>query len=375
MKLFEMKWLIAILALATVCGGLLLMLSPTFKGEVFDVYVAHELSDFSALAPIDAHTHVFKEDQRFTEFLRQLNMQVLDICVVDKHDRGFEDAVLENQVAARIKDGAGGRVSWCSTFDPQEFESPHFTDQAIEILNDSFARGAVAVKIYKNIGMELKKKDGSYLMPDDPIFNPIFADIAAHHGTVYMHLAEPTSSWRPLDPENPDYDYYKENSDWYMYAHPERPSKETILAARDRLVSNNPNLLFIGCHLGSMELDVDEIAQRLDKFPNFAIDTAARVVYLAMQPRDKVRAFFMKYQDRILYGTDNELLPWKDTSQTLRGWKRAYFRDYEYFATDGPVKFMGKQYRGLGLPQPVLRKLYHDNVLRWVPGFTAEKSN
>ena len=212
-------------------------------------------------------------------------------------------------------------------------------------------------------------------MPDDTVFNPIFADIAAHRGTVYMHIADPSSSWRPLDPENPDYGYYKNKSDWYMYVHPERPSKEAILAARDRLVANNPNLLFVGCHLASMELDVDEIAKRLDRYQNLAIDTAARVVYLAMQPREKVRAFLMKYQDRVLYGTDNELMPWQDTSQTLRGWQRTYLADYKYFATDGIVEFRGKQYRGLGLPQSVLRKLYHDNAVRWVPGILKELSN
>ena len=205
-------------------------------------------------------------------------------------------------------------------------------------------------------------------MPDDPVFNPIFADIAAHNRTVFAHIAEPTSSWHPLDPSNPDYGYYKDNPDWFMYLHPDHPSKETILTARDRMLANNPKLRVVGCHLGSMEVNVDEIAQRFDRYPNFAVDTAARVVYFMMQPADKVRAFLIKYQDRVLYGTDLDLMPWADTTKQLQHWQDEYRTNWKYFATDEWVEFEGKKSRGLKLPQSVLRKLYHDNAVRWVPG-------
>ena len=229
------------------------------------------------------------------------------------------------------------------------------------------------MKIYKNIGMELKKHDGSYLMPDDPVFNPIFADISAHGRTVLAHIAEPTSSWRPLDPANPDYSYYKDNPDWFMYLHPDHPSKETILAARDRMLANNPQLRVIGCHLGSMEVDVNDIAQRLDRYPNFAVDTAARVIYLMMQSPEKVRGFLTRYQDRVIYGTDLNLMAWSDTSTTLRHWQEEYLRDWKYFATDSWVEYSGKKYRGLKLPEPVLRKLYHENAAHWVTGILGKQ--
>src|SRR5216110_196673 len=93
-----------------------------------------------------------------------------------------------------------------------------------------------------------------------------------------------------------------------MYLHPERPSKERILTARDRMLAKHPTLRVVGCHLGSMETDVDEIAKRFDRYPNFAVDTAARVSYLMLQPREKVRAFLLKYQNRVLYGTDLDVL-------------------------------------------------------------------
>ena len=334
---------------------------------------AIDLTGFSGLAPIDVHGHVFKNDPAFAAMLKRLNLRILDVCVVDKHDRGYEEAAPQNRTAREIMHSTSGRAAWCSTFDPQDFEKPGFASQSIKVLNDTFAEGAVAVKIYKSIGMEMKKHDGSYLMPDDPVFSPILADIAAHGRTVLAHIAEPTSSWRPLDPANPDYSYYKDNPDWFMYLHPDHPSKETILAARDHMLANNPRLRVIGCHLGSMEVDVNDIARRLDRYPNFAVDTAARVIYLMMQPPEKVRSFLTRYQDRVVYGTDLDLMAWSDTSTTLRHWQEEYLRDWKYFATDSLVEYNGKKYRGLKLPAPVLRKLYHENAAHWVPGILGKE--
>jgi predicted TIM-barrel fold metal-dependent hydrolase len=329
---------------------------------------AEGLAGFSALSPIDVHAHVFKNDPALGAFLKKVNLRILNICVVDKHDRGYEEAAPQNEKARAIMKSTGGRSAWCSTFDPADFEKPGFSERSIKHLDDTFAQGAVAVKIYKSIGMELKKRDGSYLMPDDPVFIPILAEIAAHNRTVFAHIAEPTSCWRPLDPASPDYGYYKENPAWHMYLHPDHPSKEAILAARDRMLAQDPRLHFVGCHLGSMEVDVSEIARRFDRYPNFAVDTAGRVVYLMMQPPEKVRAFLIEYQDRVLYGTDLDLMPWADTAKRLEHWQEVFRANWTYFATDEWVEFEGKKSRGLRLPPSVLCRLYHDNAARWVPG-------
>jgi predicted TIM-barrel fold metal-dependent hydrolase len=357
--------------------GFALCISASTSGAFFPFErkgqpATSDLSLFSAVAPIDAHAHVFKNDPAFAAMLQRLNVRILDVCVVDKHDRGYEEAPPQNQKAREIMHSTHGRSAWCSTFDPQDFEKPNFASRANELLNETFEEGAVAVKIYKTIGMELKKHDGSYLMPDDPVFKPIFDNIAAHNRTVLAHIAEPTSSWRPLDPANPDYSYYKDNPEWFMYLHPERPSKETILAARDRMLANNPKLRVIGCHLGSMEVDVDDIARRFERYPNFAVDTAARVIYLMMQPPEKVRAFLIQYQDRVLYGTDLDLMPWSATPSALSHWQQQYLRDWKYFATDEWVDYEGKKYQGLRLPEAVLRKLFHDNAVRWINGIDRD---
>jgi predicted TIM-barrel fold metal-dependent hydrolase len=124
----------------------------------------------------------------------------------------------------------------------------------------------------------------------------------------------------------------------------------------------------VGAHLGSMEVDVDQIARRFDKHPNFAVDTAARVDYLMMQKPDKVRAFLIKYQDRVVYGTDNVLYPSDKTEDVLKEWAARYERDWRYFSGAADVKFDEGTTKGLHLPRDVLRKLYHDNAVKWIPG-------
>lgn len=322
----------------------------------------------SAFVRIDAHAHVFNTAPQFYDMLRRLNLRVVNICVVDKYDRGYEEAEPQHVKALEVFQGSQGRAAWCSTFDPENWEAPGFADRAIALLNRTFADGAIAVKIYKSIGMELKSKAGKYLMPDDPVFDPILDDIEQHDKTLYAHIAEPSAAWRPLDPASPHYSYYKANPDWHMYLHPERPSKEVILAARDRMLKDHPKLRVVGCHLGSMEEDVSEIAKRFDLYPNFVVDTAARVPDLMLQPRDKVRAFIIKYQDRVLYATDLEMPARGDPEEAVKRWEAEYARDWEFFATDQALTYNGRTVRGLALPTSVLRKFYHDNALRWVPG-------
>jgi predicted TIM-barrel fold metal-dependent hydrolase len=117
-----------------------------------------------------------------------------------------------------------------------------------------------------------------------------------------------------------------------------------------------------------MEEDVDEIAKRLDRYPNLAVDTAARVTHLALQPREKVHAFLIKYQDRVLYATDDGWTPGDNVAERVKQWERDLQRDWKHFATTDEVEYMGRRVKGLGLPEPVLRKLYRENAVKWVPG-------
>jgi len=367
------KIIIIIIVAAGVTAAAFRVLRPPIPSIVTAALVdkspdaGDELRAFAAMEPVDTHVHAFRSDPDFTNLLARLHLHLLDICVSDRHGI-YSDLATELARANGFVHGSQGHAQLCVTFDPFDFQQKDFAPRIIKQLRRQFADGAVAVKIWKNIGMELTKPDGSYVMPDDPVFEPIYKAIAADNKTLVAHVAEPSSCWQAPNPDSPDYDYYKENPQWYMYLHPDHPRKEVILAARDHLLAENPKLRVVGAHLGSMETDVDEIARRFDQYPNFAVDTAARMEYLMIAPREKVRNFLIKYQDRVLYGTDLEFLSDESTAEALKDWQETYARDWKFLATDQALDYKGRKIEGLNLPAPVLRRIFHDNAVRWIPG-------
>ncbi len=331
-------------------------------------FTAAELKAFTSLGPIDTHTHIFVTDAEFIGMIRRLNLHTVDICLDDDTDPYLKDLPREIADAKRYVAASQGHSVLATSFNPFLYRDSGFDSSANQQINRDFDQGAVAVKIWKNIGMEIKRPDGSYLMPDDPVFEPIYQDIAAHNKTLIAHLAEPDSCWKPLTPAAPDYSYYVHHPQWHMYGKAGAPSKAAILGARDRILAENPHLRVVGAHLGSMESDFNQLAQHLDRYPNFAVDLAARMPYIIMLPRDQAIAFIRKYQDRLIYATDLEFMPGADTGKTIAQWQSEYARDWKFLATSDLVGYRAKTYRGLNLPQPVLYKLYHANAVHWFPG-------
>ncbi len=331
-------------------------------------FTAGELKAFAALEPIDTHTHAFVSDPAFLALLHRLHMHILDICVIDDHspfERSLEPQLDE---ALAVVHASQGHAALCTTFDPYRFQEPGFAEAAIRQINRDFENGAVAVKVWKNVGMELKNTKGAYVMPDDPLFQPIYRDIAAHHKTLIAHVADPDTIWQPPDPRAPDYSYYMEHPEWYMFRNPHPPSKQAILKARDHLLEMNPDLRVVGAHLGSMEADFSAIARHLDRYPNFCVDLAARMPYVIRQPRAELVAFMTKYQDRLLYATDLGFHPGEDASRVIKEWETTYARDWRFFATSDLLDYEGRRVQGIHLPPSILRKLYHQNALRSIPG-------
>jgi predicted TIM-barrel fold metal-dependent hydrolase len=122
-----------------------------------------------------------------------------------------------------------------------------------------------------------------------------------------------------------------------------------------------------------MEEDIADIAQRLEKYPNFAVDMAARVVHLSRQDREKVRRVILKYPDRFLYATDFVLMTWNDAGKSLRNWQAELERDWKFLATAETVEMQGRKVQGLALPSEVLKKVYRENALHWAPGIVDTK--
>ena len=332
-----------------------------------------ELKSFTSLNPIDTHSHIFVTNKDFIAMIEKLNLHTLDIAVDDDTDPYLKDLPKQISDGLHYVAASQGHSVFCTTFDPYVFQKPGFAQAVVRQLNRSFAHGTIAVKIWKNIGMQIKDAKGNYIMPDNPIFGPIYKDIAAHNKTLIAHVADPNSCWQPPNPASPDYNYYKNNPQWYMYNNPHAPSKEAILKARDRMVAENPNLRVVGAHLGSMESNFPELGRDLDSHPNFAVDMAARMPYVMMLPRRQAIAFIEKYQDRLIYGTDLNFMPGTNPQDKIKQWEDYYARDWRFLATDDSVEYMGKKYQGLDLPQPVLEKLYHANAVQWFPGILGQK--
>ena len=221
--------------------------------------------------------------------------------------------------------------------------------------------------------MDIKDKDGTFVMADNPIFAPVFSYLEKNNITVLGHLGEPKNCWLPLDKMTLDNDkrYFKENPNYHMYLHPEAPSYEDQINVRDRILKKYPNLNFVGAHLGSMEWNVDEIAEHLDRFPSFNVDFAARIGHLQYQSisdREKVRDFMIKYQDRILYGTDLELDKRETDYQVVKlHLHKTWIDQWLFLATDSVIAvddLGGKEVKGLKLPADVIDKIYSKNAMK-----------
>jgi hypothetical protein len=147
------------------------------------------LKAFAEIQPIDAHMHVYKDSLALNTLMQRLKLRMLNICVIDDRDPFFKGLEPQRSDVLGFLHSTGGRAAFCTTFSPYNFEDPGFSERVIRQLDADFAAGAVAVKIYKVMGMEMKSKAGQYVMADDPAFEPIYQHIAAHHRTVVAHLA------------------------------------------------------------------------------------------------------------------------------------------------------------------------------------------
>jgi hypothetical protein len=318
---------------------------------------------------IDTHVHIHRDAPALLAAFKASNWRGLDIVVsgASSDDEAFD---LDERIRAtrQVQRESDGSLAWASTFDARGFEGPGFTERTIAGLRRTFDDGAIAVKIWKNIGMAIKSKGGAFLLPDDATLLPVYEAIQQADRTLIAHLAEPNGAWLPLDANNPEVVYYSKNPQWHMFGREGAPVKASILDARDRILARYPRLRVVGCHLGSDEDNLKQLARRLDTYPNFAVDMAARIRYFAAGDRETVRQFLVRYQDRLLYATDFAYRE-GDAAAAARGMLAMHDNDWDFFAGGDTMEYRGRRTRGLALPDAVLRKVFRENALRWFPGF------
>ena len=345
-----------------------ILISAIFSGCKNDFY---SLKDFQSVLKIDSHVHISGYGGFFEEQAAKDNFILLTLNV----DHSDSTSVIhQHDWALSSIQKHPGKVFYGATFyfDTAGWGTDSWSKKAIAHLNSNISGGAVSVKLWKNIGMTERDKAGKFIMVDDPALKPVIDFIISKGLPITGHLGEPRNCWLPLAEMTVrgDSSYFAENPQYHMFLHPEYPSYEDQINARDHLLELHPDLTFIGCHLGSLEWNVNELAKRLDKFPNMAVDMAARICHLEYQSakdREKVRNFCIKYQDRLLYGTDLSSNDNKD-SVKLESWIHdTWMDDWKYFTTNDEMKtanFIGS-FRGLQLPKEVVRKIYSENAIKW----------
>jgi len=304
---------------------------------------------------VDIHSHQRATAENMAELVGEmdaLNLQVLVNLSGGSGDRLREavETIRASQYTDRFR-----------VFANVDFRGvgPGFGRRAAAELEQDIKAGAIGLKVAKNLGMQTRKTDGTRLQVDDPELDPIWETCARMNVPVLIHIAEPPAFFEPLDDTNERWLELALFPSRRNYG-PDQVKFETLLAERDRMFKKHPDTRFIAAHFGYHAHDLTRAARVLDAMPNLYLDVSAVLYDFGRQPR-AARAFFIKYQDRLLFGKDSYQpteFPyyWRVFETTDEYFD--YYRDYHAF---------WKLY-GMDLPDEALRKLYYGNALKVTPG-------
>lgn len=349
---------------------LVLLIAVTSACSLQEKQPSHyTMNDFYQVDKIDAHVHANSESTEFIEQARADNFKLLSINVDYPDFPSLEQqALIANHFFKDNKDV----FSFATTFSMLGSDQLGWQEQVINTIDNAMKNGAIAVKVWKNIGMDFRDKNQQLVMIDDDKFNRIFSHIEQLDIPLIGHQGEPKNCWLPVSEMtvNNDKQYFSEHPQYHMYLHPELPSYKDQMQARNKMLDKHPKLPFMGAHLASLEWSVDQLADFLDHYPQAVVDLAARmgqVQYQSNLDREKVRRFFIKYQDRILYATDLTQSPDSSADEFKQQAHTKWLEDWQYLNTeqelsvpevDGPVK-------GLALPKDVAEKVYSLNAIKF----------
>jgi len=331
-------------------------------------------SDFIKSPKYDAHIHYCTSDDSFVRKAKKANMRLLTI------NTNYDFLPLDTQfeISQSLHTRYPDIFNFVCSFDATNFASKTFAEDTIKHIKNCITVGAVGVKIWKNIGMSLKNASGQYVMADDPVFAPIFTFLEKERIPLLAHLGEPRNCWLPVElmTTSRDKGYFSKSPDFHMYRHPEMPTYEQHIMTQDRILERYPELIFVGAHLGSMEWSLEEVAKRLDRFPNFYVDLSERFHYIikhTFENRSLIIDFFEKYQHRILYGSDHIVAKynrWKWVSYFPQAFMylmlmhsyQVYKKHWLFFATSKVIKTEKMSIRGLKLPKTIVDCIFAKNT-------------
>ena len=353
----------------------------------------YSMNDFYRVPKIDAHMHLHSTRPDFMLEAKRDNFRVLSINV-DYAD--FPPIAEQLRISAILVKKYPQTFAFAATFSVKDSDQPDWAAAVNQQLDHAVELGAVGVKVWKNVGLDLRSADGKMVMLDDSRFKPVFDHLAQTHIPLLDHQGEPKNCWLPMADMSVknDQEYFSTHPQYYMYLHPEMPSYEDLMLARDHMLEQHPDLQFDGVHMASLEWSVDALALFLERFPHAVVDLAARIgqlQYQANQNPAKVRSFLIKYQDRIMYATDLEQdADVSDAKDKNADQKSApcsinpqckadsafnqealavWLRDWRFFNTaeSFAVPELDKPVTGLALPKRVADKIYYKNAEKFFP--------
>jgi len=326
---------------------------------------------------IDAHVHVNpKWAERLAAIMDANNLiRVVNLGILEAMDVPFEEGM---RTFRRV---LGSRMVYFTTPDFRD-TAPGFGERMAADLERKVQGGARGLKIFKELGLRHRDADGHLIPVDDPRLDPLWTRAGALGVPVLIHTADPLAFFQPLEDastgwRNERWEELQLRPDWH-FGKPEFPDHDTLLAQRNRVLERHPDTIFIGAHLGEYPENLAYVDGCLDRYPNLDVDTCARIGEIGRHPAEEARAFFLKHQERLIFGTDL-VLGWdafedagEEDAAEIR---RFYDAHWAFFETGArQIEYPGFPLAGrwkvdaLHLPDDVLDKLYVRNAQRLIPG-------
>lgn len=306
---------------------------------------------------IDIHTHFDLTIE--PDFLLK-KMDELGVKRIVNLSGGFGEKL--DQMVGKFGKASPDRLLLFCNLDYSRIDEPEFGQSMARFLAEAKAKGVRGLKIFKDLGLTIKDKSGKVVPIDDPRLDPVWTKAGELGIPVLIHVGDPIAFFKPIDRFNERWLQLRRHPDWSFYG-PQFPAREELLAQQDRLLAKHPKTVFIGAHMGSSAEDLQALSRIVDQHPNFFVDISGREAELGRQPYS-ARRFLIKYQDRVLFGTDR--YPGRPDQPRYLIYYRFLETDDEYFDYyDHPFPPTGEwRIYGVFLPDEVLKKIYFQNAER-----------
>ena len=314
---------------------------------------------------IDVHNHLgggkqFLTPERVGQYLAE--MDAAGVRTVVNLDGGWDERLKET--VAALDEAHADRFLTFALINFDGIDDENWSQRETTRLEQSFQSGAKGLKFHKTLGLTLRYKNGALMPVDDPKLAPIFELCGKFQRPVMIHTADPAAFFTALDRTNERWHELNEHHNWLFFGS-QFPKREELLEQFIRVVARHPKTTFIGAHFGNNVEDLATVGRWLDQYPNLYVDMDARISELGRQPYT-ARKFFLKYQDRIMFGTDTT-----PRREAFRIYYRFLETDDEYFDCSASHHLQGFwMIYGIFLPAEVLQKIYHQNAERLLFGIT-----